>query len=118
MKGKWLATVNLIVGLVFVLGAGLQYNDPDPLGWAAIYLGAGLSCALWRRTPRAWLLAALVALAALGWAAVLFLHMPAWVNPVQMFESMQSYGGAVELNREFWGLALILSWMLLLVRLR
>ena len=47
--------------LLFVVGAGLQLNDPDPLQWIGIYLGAGLSSALWGRWRRSWLLASAVA---------------------------------------------------------
>lgn len=37
-------TFNLVMSLLFVLFAVLQYNDPDPLVWITIYLFAAFLC--------------------------------------------------------------------------
>ncbi len=37
---------NVFFCLVFILFAGLQYNDPDPYIWMPIYLYAAVLCAL------------------------------------------------------------------------
>lgn len=37
-------TANLIFAVLFVLFAGLQYNDPDPVLWISIYLYATIIC--------------------------------------------------------------------------
>lgn len=37
-------TFNLIFTFLFILFAGLQYNDPDPLLWIPIYLFAAFLC--------------------------------------------------------------------------
>jgi hypothetical protein len=39
-------TVNLILSILFVIFAALQYNDPDPFIWIPIYLFAAFLC--WR----------------------------------------------------------------------
>ena len=36
---------NLIFGALFVICAGLQWNDPDPYLWMPLYLLSALSCA-------------------------------------------------------------------------
>jgi hypothetical protein len=109
-----MAGSNALFALLFLVGAGLQYNDPDPMRWIAIYVASAASCLVWGRHTYAWLAPALVALAASAWALEIALDMPAWV-PAAMFEPMKSHGGAVELNREFFGLAIIVAYMLLLI---
>ena len=60
-----------MAALLFVYAAALQYNDPDPLRWVALYLsGAALATWRWRSQPprfAAWGLAAIAA----GWGALL-----------------------------------------------
>ena len=36
---------NLVFGVLFLICAGLQWNDPDPFLWIPLYLLAALSCA-------------------------------------------------------------------------
>jgi len=36
--------LNVIFCVLFVLSAGLQYNDPDPLIWITIYLFSAVLC--------------------------------------------------------------------------
>lgn len=60
------------------------------------------------------MLALAVAAIALGWAVYIAVEMPVWVPPSEMFEAMESKGGAVEMAREAWGLAivaLVLVWV-------
>jgi hypothetical protein len=38
--------LNIFFCIVFVIFAGLQYNDPDPYVWIPIYLYAAVLCAL------------------------------------------------------------------------
>lgn len=37
---------NIFFVIVFIIFAGLQYNDPDPYIWVPIYLYAAILCAL------------------------------------------------------------------------
>ncbi len=38
--------VNILFCIIFIIFAGLQYNDPDPYVWIPIYLYAAVLCAL------------------------------------------------------------------------
>jgi hypothetical protein len=60
-----------LMALYFLCAVGVQYNDPDPLRWMAIYGAAALACvlALVRRLRR-WVPVG-VALVAAAWAATL-----------------------------------------------
>jgi len=37
---------HIFFGVIFILFAALQYNDPDPLVWMAVYLGSAFLCFL------------------------------------------------------------------------
>ncbi len=111
--GMWIANIGM--GVLFAIGAMVQWNDPDPLGWILVYMAAAIACGTFRRFSWAWLLALVTAIVAISWGAWIVADMPRWVTPSQMFEPMQSRGGAVELAREAWGLGIIALWMLLLV---
>lgn len=100
---------------LFLVAAALQWNDPDPLPWIAIYAAAAAACALWRRWRHAGWWAAAVATASIAWAAAIAASMPAWVAPAQLFEPMERYGGAVEMGREIVGLGIVALWMTALV---
>src|SRR5215213_11000596 len=65
---------NAVMALLFVFAAAVQYNDPDPLRWVALYLAAAAACvlALLQRLPR-WI-PVVVGLVALAWAATLAPH--------------------------------------------
>lgn len=105
----------IAMGLLFLVGAVVQWNDPDPLGWIAMYTTAAVASGAAGRVRWARCLAAACAVAAFGWGLRIATQMPAWVPPSQMFEPMESLGGAVEVAREVWGLGIIALWMLLLV---
>jgi hypothetical protein len=112
--GKPFTIANALMGVLFFAGAAVQYNDPDPLGWVAIYLAAAACCVAFRRHRLAGLAASMTAAAAIAWSVRIYTEMPRWVAPAQMFEPMESYGGAVEMAREATGLAIIAAWMLVL----
>ena len=92
----------ILMGLLFLVAVALQYNDPDPVQWMAIYGAAALVCllALRGRLPR-WL-PALVGLAALVWAAALAPRVVGQVAPGELF-------------REMGGLLIVAIWMLVLL---
>jgi len=37
---------HIFFGVIFILFAALQYNDPDPAVWMAVYLGSAFLCFL------------------------------------------------------------------------
>ncbi len=108
-----------IFAAIFLFGAAVQWNDPDPLRWIAAYLaGAVVSgAAAFGQLPTAPIA---VVFAALGvWAA---LWAPALAD--SSLDAMQSFGmsGArqEEEVREAWGLLVLVGWtaVLLVLALR
>lgn len=104
-----------VMGLLFLLALVLQYNDPDPLPWMAIYGAAALCCllALGGRLSR-WL-PVLVGLAALAWAAVLAPGVVGKVGPRDLFREVSMATPAIEEGREMVGLLIVALWMLVLL---
>lgn len=97
------------MGVLFVLAAALQYNDPDPYAWAALYLAAaGVSFAtLW--LPDAWKMPASVAVVAFIWAATLAPAVTRTSFP-DLFQSWEMMSTEMEEGREFLGLLLVGAW--------
>jgi hypothetical protein len=108
--GPKLRIVNWIVAALFVISAWLQLNDPDPWGWVAIYLAAGIACLVAERGQRGWWLAAGVALASLIWAAALSPILPE-VRLGDLAKTMKAESPQIELGRELLGLLIIFGWM-------
>ena len=102
--------INGLVSLLFLTSAALQWNDPDPLAWIAIYLAAALACWLPRFHPRGWTVAAAVAAISTAWAV--------WLSPIlaemrlgDLMDKMKAENPRIELSREFLGLVIIALWM-------
>ncbi|NJL14142.1 MAG: hypothetical protein HC913_14795 [Microscillaceae bacterium] len=97
-----------ILGLMFVLFAGFQYNDPDPLLWIGLYaLAAALSIgASLGKSSRALLL-----LAGLGYGIGVYFFWPAEWHGIALNEL---YKQNVEHARESLGLGLTSLCMFLL----
>jgi hypothetical protein len=113
---RWLSWVNGLLALGFAAAAVVQWNDPDPAGWMAVYGGAALCCLLHGRARWAWIAAAALGALALAWAAALFLAIEGPVAPGDVIRPMMKMtGGATEEAREAIGLALVASWMVALV---
>ncbi len=94
---------NLGFVFLFLAGAAVQYNDPDPLRWIAVYVAAALICSLYhlnrlhRYAPVVLGGACLVASLVIGTAI-------AWDQPLLSSEEA----------RESFGLLLIALWMAVL----
>jgi hypothetical protein len=97
-----------IFAVVFAVGAVVQWNDPDPLGWILGYsLGAVLSlgAALGRSFYRSHLAASIVFGLWFLWLA------PSLVGaPSEAFASFEMKAGSHEEPREAGGLALLSGW--------
>lgn len=108
----WFRLVSwLMAGLLGVCVA-LQYNDPDPARWMAIYgAGAVISLLLPGTQPVA-ALALVVGLGAAAWS--LYLANTVWgvIALSDLTSKMNEQGGAVEAGREAGGLALEAVWLL------
>jgi hypothetical protein len=96
---------------VFVYAAALQYNDPDPIRWAAIYLAAAAVCFLYVGGRLSWYVAGAIALIALAWAGTLAFAVWGQVSPGQMFETWKMSNLAIEEAREMTGLLIVAVWM-------
>lgn len=105
--------VNGLAGGVFLVSAALQLNDPDPLRWTALYLAGAGACLLHHRAPRYRWPAALVAVAALAWAASMLGIVPR-IAFADLFKTMKAGTPLIEESREFLGLVLVGCWMLVL----
>jgi hypothetical protein len=103
------------MAILFLFAVAVQYNDPDPLRWMAIYGLAALACGLWlaRRLPR-WM-PAVVGISALGWAATLAPGVVGRVSIGDLFESYAMKSAPVEEAREMGGLLIVAAWMAVLV---
>ncbi|HVI48098.1 MAG TPA: transmembrane 220 family protein [Chitinophaga sp.] len=106
---------NIFFCVVFVIFAGLQYNDPDPYVWMPIYLYAALFCALAarRRFYRKWYLAGI--LVYLAYAVYLFFAKDGvedWVvshHAENIAQTMKATKPWIEETREFFGLAICMA---------
>lgn len=113
--GIVMRVITIIMMLLFVFGAAVQYNDPDSVRWMAIYLAAGLSCllALRRRLPR-WLPWTIAGVAVV-WAATFVRGAIAGrVRPGELVEEFEMASPVIEEAREMYGLLLIAVWMVVL----
>ena len=74
MQSRAFGVANRLMAVLFVICAVIQFNDPDPLRWAAVYAAAGFACLAAGRFRYSWPLPAGVGLVALGWAV--------WLSPI------------------------------------
>ena len=106
--------LNGAMGLLFLFGAAVQYNDPDPLQWTAIYLAASVACALAVAGRLRWWFAGMVTLAAFAWAATLMPRAFPNVRIREMFGAWEMANTRIEEGREMYGLLVIAIYMIVL----
>jgi hypothetical protein len=97
----------IFFALLFLFGALVQYNDPDPWRWIAIYLAASCACALAAIGRLPWLFAASLALTSLAWAVSLAPRAFPKVRFLEMFSAWEMANERVEEGREMHGLLVI-----------
>jgi len=106
--------LNLILSILFVLFAALQYNDPDPWIWIPIYVYAATLCFLAYRGKQ--YKKALIAgiLVCLAYAVYLFLDKDgvlSWARDHEaesLVQTMKATKPWIEESREFGGLLIVL----------
>jgi hypothetical protein len=100
--------------LLFLFAVVVQYNDPDPVSWMAIYGAAAVACILWlrRRMPR-WL-PAVTGIVALIWAVIWSRSVLGQVAFRDLFREAGMATLEIEEGRELLGLLLVAIWMLVL----
>ena len=108
-------TVNAVMAVLFFVSVALQYNDPDPVQWMAIYGAAGLLAA-WAAWGRRMSVGAplLVAAIAIAWAAFIATHLHGHFAWHHLVESMHAGTPQIEESRESLGLGIVAAWMLVL----
>ncbi len=106
--------VNLVMLIAFVFGVIVQYNDPDPARWMAMYGAAALACGWYAAGRRQWVVPAIVLVIALIWASTLAPNAIGKVRFGELFEAFEMKDERIEIGREFGGLVIIAAWMLVL----
>ena len=117
MSARAWTVANSIMLLMFLFSAVVQFNDPDPLPWMAIYIAAAIVCALEvrRKTPPwAPIGLAVIALAWAGWIATRARDVPI----IALFAEWEMRNIRVEEAREMYGLAIAGIWMLAILGAR
>jgi hypothetical protein len=111
--GRTLWTVaNGVMLLAFVFSVIVQFNDPDPFVWAAIYAAAALVCAFELRRRTHPLVSAGIAAVALTWAATIAPRILGNVRFSTMFAEFEMANTGIEESREMYGLVFIALWMI------
>lgn len=102
---------NLVFAALFLFSVAVQYNDPDPLQWMAIYGAAFGCCVAWelRKLPRA--VPLVVLLAAVGWGVAIVAGMHLEVPVGEAVTDWKMHAGGSEELRESMGLGLVGIWM-------
>jgi hypothetical protein len=118
MAGKRFGTAWLVLDTLFLLmfafSVVVQFNDPDPWRWAAMYGAATFACALTLAHRQRWWFPVVVGLVALAWAATLAPRVLGNVPFLSMFEAFEMKDAGVEESREMYGLLMIAGWMAVL----
>jgi Transmembrane family 220, helix len=105
--------LELLFALLFLFGAAVQYNDPDPIRWMAIYLAACGACVAAACNLGSWWFPALVGLVALIWGLVLAPRAFPNVRLGELVEQWEMKDVRVEEGREMYGLFIIFVVMTL-----
>lgn len=104
--------LSAVFAILFFLCAAIQYNDPDPLQWMAIYGAAAVISTVVAIQGRiAWFWPAFVAGIALVWGLGLA---PALgrIAPNELMATMKAGSPQIEESREALGLFLVAVWMI------
>lgn len=97
--------------LLFTFGAAVQFNDPDPVRWIAVYGLAAIACLLSLVNRLHWAFPALLCVATLVWSAALAPHVVGRVPFGDMFGAFEMKNVRIEESREMYGLLIIAAWM-------
>ncbi|HEX2099286.1 MAG TPA: transmembrane 220 family protein [Candidatus Synoicihabitans sp.] len=104
--------LHVFFAALFVFAAVVQYNDPSPALWMAIYLVAAVICLLAAsKKPSARPLALVVGALTLVWSLT---YLPAVLRHGQvlsMFDEWEMKNQEVLENREMFGLLIVTVWM-------
>lgn len=110
MTKAWRAA-DAVMLLLFLFGAAVQFNDPDPVRWIAIYGLAAVACLLSLMRRLRWPFPALLCAVCLVWAATLAPRVLGRVPFGDMFGAFEMRNVGIEESREMYGLTIIAAWM-------
>ena len=117
MPQRFWTLANAIMMLLFIFAGVVQFNDPDPLVWMAIYGLAAVVCGLEaRRRGPVWAPIAL-AIIALVWAGTIYYRVRG-VPIGSLFAEWEMRDLRVEEAREMYGLAIVGIWMVVIAAAR
>ena len=106
-------TLNSLMAVLFAIAVVVQYNDPDPLRWMAIY-GAALAVSILAAVRGGVPLALPVTVGAIALAWGLLLAGSGDATPrdyQQMFDAWEMKNTSIEEAREATGLLIVFFWM-------
>ena len=104
------------MALLFAFAAALQFNDPDPIQWIAIYTAAcALSLVMFVRRRLMLAMPLAVLAIAIVWAALIAFGGPGASEYGHMFDAWEMKSPSVEEAREASGLLIVAAWMMVLM---
>jgi hypothetical protein len=112
MRTLWIA-LNLLFLAMFLFSVAVQFNDPDPVRWVAIYGFAAIACIGELTRNERWSLPAGICLIALSWAASVVQHVHG-VSIGDLFAEFEMKNEMIEQAREAGGLMIVALWMAVL----
>ena len=112
MRILWII-INVLFIAMFLMSVVVQYNDPDPFRWMAIYGLALLACILELTRTIRWSFPAGIALIALSWASSIAPKVHG-VRIGDLFQQWEMKNEMVEQAREMGGLLIVGAWMIVL----
>jgi hypothetical protein len=101
-----------LMALLLAFAAAVNFNDPDPIRWVAIYGAAcvlSIAIAVTGGMPPVW--PAAVAVIALAWGVSLAARVPSLEVYTHMFDEWEMKSPTIEEAREACGLFIVAVWM-------
>jgi hypothetical protein len=101
---------NTLFLIIYLLCAAVQYNDPDVLPWALLYLCAAGMCIVQLRKKQPRWLPPMLLIVSLLWMGSLLPEVVGQTSLAEVFASISMQTRAVEEAREIGGLILVALW--------
>jgi len=108
--------LNWVMSALFLLAVVVQFNDPDPVRWIAIYSVALVVCLMVALRGRVPIVVPVIVLAvAIAWGVMTMGDVPNANTYTHMFDAWEMQSVSVEQAREASGLLIAAAWMLVMV---
>jgi hypothetical protein len=111
MRATVWTVANVLLTLAFAASVVVQYNDPDPFPWMAVYGAAAVVSGLEITRRVRPVFPALLSAVALAWAATLAPRVIGKVPFGDMFAEFEMSNPGIEESREMYGLLLVSAWI-------